>query len=204
MGGRLWPSSNEGYCWLLNVAIVMYQTGPNTILSSGLLACIRTCLVFYPYTMTRDCSTMKILIPYRYITQCTNKVSGTPCLFSGLEVIGEQSWYAVPESSKAPIKRCGSRGKISATYYRMRVVYIFTWPRLLFRGYRGSLSGGKAAGELSLKNVWSYTLLSPVFMEWTGRTQAILPIFTLWHRKCICCTVAHETVAPRAAGMLGD
>jgi hypothetical protein len=41
------------------------------------------------------------------------------------------------------------------------------------------------------KNVWSCTSLSPVFMEWTGRTLAIPSICTRWHCKWIYCTEWH-------------
>jgi hypothetical protein len=41
------------------------------------------------------------------------------------------------------------------------------------------------------KNVWSCTSLSLVFIEWTGRTLAILSICTRWHRKRIYCTKWH-------------
>jgi len=112
------------------------------------------------------------------------------------ELYVNKGWYAVLESSKSRIEWCGSRRKIPTSYDCMPVVYIFTSPRLLFSGYRGSFLGGKAAGELSWtppsnaesKNVWSCTSLSPVFMEWTVRTVAIPSICTRWHRKWIYCT----------------
>ena len=75
---------------MLNVARALYQTGCNAILLSGLLAGISTCFVFCPYTATRDCSTMKILVSCRYITQCSIIANGVFCLFIGLGIIGEE------------------------------------------------------------------------------------------------------------------
>ena len=76
-------------CWMLNVARALYPTGCNAVLLSGLLAGIRRCFVFCPYMVTRDCSTINILIPYRYITQCRIIANGMSCLFNSLGITGE-------------------------------------------------------------------------------------------------------------------
>ena len=67
-----------------------YQTGCNAILLSGLLARISMCFVLSAYKVTRDYTTMKILIPYLYITQCSIISNGMSCLFNGVGIIGEQ------------------------------------------------------------------------------------------------------------------